>query len=158
MKNKKFGLLVLFYCLATNGYANNDIHMVKNNHEIKWLDMPNSAAKYIVVAGDPKKEDYFVVRIKFPANYSIAPHYHNHYEYDTVITGSCYIAKGKIHKKENGLLATAGTFVSIPPHLVHYGWSGSEGAVIQISGMGPWKPIIYNKQNNKQNEMNGAQQ
>jgi quercetin dioxygenase-like cupin family protein len=141
MKNKSLGLLVIFYILSTNVNANNNILLVKENDKLKWIDMPNSAGKYIVIAGDPKKEDLFVVRVKFPPNYSIAPHHHNHYEYDTVISGSCYIAQGKVLKKENGLLATAGTFVSIPPHLIHYGWTGPEGAIIQLSGMGPWKPI-----------------
>lgn len=141
MKNKNLLALTAFYILSTSVNADNNIHLFKANEKLKWLDMPNTAGKYAILAGDPKKEEVFVVRVKFPANYSIRIHHHNNYEYDTVISGSCYIAKGKVFKKENGLLATAGTFVSVPPHIAHFGWTGPEGAIIQISGMGPWKPL-----------------
>lgn len=140
MKNKYVRLFISFYVLSVSAYANN-IQLFKVDEKLKWLPMPNTAGKYAVLAGDPKKEDIFVVRVKFPPNYSIPIHHHNHGEYDTVIMGSCYIAKGNVFKKENGLLATAGTFVAIPPHIVHFGWTGPQGAVIQISGRGPWKPI-----------------
>jgi quercetin dioxygenase-like cupin family protein len=141
MKKKILNATFVFYFLSTSAGANNTIHLVKANDELKWINMPSSAGKYVVIAGNPKKEGLFVVRVKFPPNYSISPHHHNHYEYDTVISGSCNIAKGNVLRKENGLLATAGTFVSIPPHLIHYGWTGPEGAIIQLSGMGPWKPL-----------------
>lgn len=143
MKNKIFGLLILSSILSTNVNADNNIHLFKADANLKWLNMPNSPGKYAILAGDPKKEDVFVIRVNFPPNHSIPVHHHNHYEYDTVISGSCYIAKGKVFKKEKGLLATAGTFVAIPPHIAHYGWTGPEGAIIQLSGMGPWKPL-YN--------------
>ncbi len=152
MKNKYMGLLAILYFLSTSVFANHSIQVVKADDDLKWIDMPHSAGKYAILAGDPKKEDLFVVRIKFPANYSIAPHHHDHDEYDTVISGSCYIAKGKELKKENGLLATPGTFVSIPPHLAHYGWTGPEGAIIQISGVGPWKPIYEQIKSKKTTE------
>lgn len=140
MKNKFISALIVLCCLLTNAYANNVIHMVKPDDELKWINMPNTAGQYAVLAGDPTKKEWFIVRVKFPANYMIAVHSHDHDEYDTVIAGSCYIAKGTVLNKKNGMLATPGTFVSIPPHLPHYGWTGSEGAVIQLSGMGPWKP------------------
>ena len=139
MKNKILGLLFIYF--LSNSVNANVIHIVKADDELKWINMPSSAGKYVVIAGDPKQKGLFVVRVKFPPNYSIAPHHHNHYEYDTVISGSCNIAKGNVVTKENGLLATAGTFVSIPPHIVHYGWTGPEGAIIQLSGTGPWKPL-----------------
>lgn len=139
MKNKKISLL-LFYFLSTSVYANSDIYLTKSDAKLKWINMPHSVGKYAVIAGDPQKEDLFVIRVKFPPNHLIAAHQHNHYEYDTVISGSCYVAKGNSLKKENGLLAMPGTFVAIPPHLIHYGWTGPEGAIIQLSGMGPWKP------------------
>lgn len=133
--------LISVFVLSSNAKANNDIHLFKPDAELKWMDMPNTAGKYAILAGDPNKEGIFVVRVKFPPNYAIPIHHHNHYEYDTIISGSCNIAKGNTFNKENGLLATAGTFVAIPPHIAHFGWTGPEGAIIQISGMGPWKPL-----------------
>lgn len=141
MKNKILGCAFIFYFISASTHATTDIHLTKSNDELQWINMPNSSGKYVVIAGNPKKEELFIVRVKFPPNYSIAPHHHNHYEYDTVISGSCNIAKGNVVNKKNGLLATAGTFVSIPPHIIHYGWTGPEGAIIQLSGMGPWSPL-----------------
>ncbi len=140
MKKTSLSLLISLSILSANVNADNNIHLFKADANLKWMDMPNTAGRYAILAGDPKKEDLFVVRVKFPPNYSIRIHHHDHGEYDTIISGSCYIAKGKIFKKENGLLATAGTFVAIPPHVPHFGWTGPTGAIIQISGMGPWKP------------------
>lgn len=141
MKKICLSMFVVISLISASVNATNAIHVVKTGGELKWMDMPHSMGKYAVLAGDPKKKGLFVVRIKFPADYTIAPHHHEHNEYDTVITGSCYIARGSVFKKENGLKATAGAFVSIPGGLSHYGWTDTEGAVIQISGMGPWKPI-----------------
>lgn len=139
MKNKSLKLVFILYFLTTHSYANNTIKLVNADEKLQWINMPGSAGKYTIIAGDPKKEGLFVIRVKFPPNHAIPPHHHDHDEYDTVISGSCYIAKGIVFKKENGLLATAGTFVAIPPKIVHYGWTGPEGAIIQLSGMGPWK-------------------
>lgn len=139
MKNKCLFLLCL---LSANTIAlANPIHIVTKDEPLKWKAMPHSAGKYTVLAGDPSKPGLFVIRVKFPANYLIYPHYHSHAEYDTVIAGSCYIAYGTQLKKQTGTLTTPGTFVAIPPNLPHYGWTGPQGAVIQLSGMGPWKPI-----------------
>lgn len=139
VKYRIVGLLSVLCLLSANINATG-IGLVKTDDALQWVDMPNSAGKYTILAGDPKKSGVFVVRVKFPPNYAITPHHHNNYEYDTVISGSCYIAKGRVVTKKNGLLAKAGTFVSIPPQIMHYGWTGAEGAVIQLSGMGPWSP------------------
>lgn len=132
-------------CLTMTAYASESIKIVSDNNKLQWLEMPNSAGKYAVIAGNPEKEEMFVVRVKFPPNYSIAPHYHQHYEYDTVIAGSCNIASGDDLTKANGRLVKAGSFVSIPPNMVHRGWTGSEGAIIQLSGIGPWHPKYNQK-------------
>ena len=47
---------------------------------MKWMDgagvgLP-AGAKLAVVSGDPTKAGPFVVRAKFPANYSVPPHHH----------------------------------------------------------------------------------
>lgn len=134
-------LIIISILISTNVFANKNISVVNASDKLKWIAMTHSAAKYAVLEGDPKKNNLFVIRIKFPGNHSIAPHHHDHYEYDTVISGQCYIALGDKVKKGSGKLAIAGAYVSIPPRLAHYGWTGPKGAIIQVSGMGPWKPI-----------------
>jgi quercetin dioxygenase-like cupin family protein len=138
----QFGMIC---CFSLTAYASDEINIVSDNSKLKWLDMPSSAGKYAVIAGNPDKEEMFVVRVKFPANYAIAPHFHQHYEYDTVISGSCYITSGADTKKANATLVKAGSFVAISPNIIHRGWAGKNGAVIQLSGIGPWHPKYNQK-------------
>jgi quercetin dioxygenase-like cupin family protein len=115
--------------------------IITDASKIEWKDMPNSQTKFAILAGDPDKEEFFVLRVKFPPNFDMTPHYHLNYEYDTLIEGTCYIGVGNKIDKSKGILNKAGNFVVIPPHVPHFGWTGEEGAIIQISGMGPWKPL-----------------
>lgn len=121
---------------------------VKQPKELHWENLPDSEAQFAVLAGDTTQETFFVVRIKFPPNYSISPHHHLNYEYDTIIEGKCYIAMGATFDKSKGIPNTAGNFVVIPPHLPHYGWTEDEGAIIQVSGIGPWGPIYEEDEGN----------
>jgi quercetin dioxygenase-like cupin family protein len=59
--------------------------------EIKWGDPPpvfEKGAKFAVIAGDPGKPGIYVVRLKMPAGYKIAPHWHPTDEHVTVVSGT----------------------------------------------------------------------
>src|SRR5438270_14053037 len=47
---------------------------------MKWMDAAGAGlpagAKMAVVSGDPGKAGAFVIRAKFPANYTVPPHHH----------------------------------------------------------------------------------
>src|SRR5690242_16277629 len=52
-------------------------HVMFKPGDIKWADAPPvlpAGAKIAVLAGDPFKPGYYSLRLKFPANYKIAPH------------------------------------------------------------------------------------
>lgn len=105
---------------------------------MKWQDMPKHPnVKYTVLTGNPEKKEFFVVRIKFPADYSLAPHFHKITEYDTVISGTFYIGKGNKVDKEHGLALNAGSFITVPANSTHSSWTKEE-TVLQVSGVGPW--------------------
>ena len=59
----------------------------------RWREMGPRAAEYTegradhaVLSGDPSKDGLYVLRLKMPANYKIAAHYHPTTEYVTVIS------------------------------------------------------------------------
>ena len=59
--------------------------------EIKWGPAPAMlppGAEAAVLFGDPNEEGLFVLRLKFPAGYSVAPHTHPVDEIVTVISGT----------------------------------------------------------------------
>ncbi|WP_231973455.1 cupin domain-containing protein [Variovorax sp. HW608] len=79
---------------------------------IKWGDAPPSipkGAKLAVLMGDPSKEGPFVMRLKTPANYKIAPHTHTQAEQITVLSGTLILGMGeKIDKAHESALPGRG--------------------------------------------------
>jgi len=66
------------------------------NDALKWVEPPTfPGAKLAIVQGDPGKDGPFVYRVKLPANYKIAPHYHKAIENVTVLSGVFFIGMGK---------------------------------------------------------------
>jgi hypothetical protein len=53
-----------------------------------------TGAQGAALVGDPSKEGFYVVRVKFPAGYKIAPHSHPNDENVTVISGMFHIGVG----------------------------------------------------------------
>lgn len=127
----------------------NQVQFVQaDSANVAWKDMPNlPGVKYAVLSGDPTKKAFFVTRVKFPANYSISPHYHSNYQTETVISGTYYYGDGKKINVAKGVTLPAGSFFIVPPKSIHYSWTKEE-TVLQISGVGPWG-AVYLKSENK---------
>jgi quercetin dioxygenase-like cupin family protein len=94
-------------------------------------------AEAAVLFGDPSKEGYFVLRLKFPAGYSVAPHTHPVDEVVTVISGTFHEGMGETFDRRNAQAWPAGSFFARPPGMAHYVFMEEE-TVIQISTNGPW--------------------
>src|SRR5881409_528340 len=66
--------------------------------QLKWGEAPPSlpkGAKLAVLHGDPGKEGTFVLRLKMPANYKIAPHTHPTGYTVTVLSGTPSVGLGE---------------------------------------------------------------
>ena len=91
-----------------------------------------------VLYGDPSaKGEFYVVRLKLPANWSFPPHTHPTRENVTVISGTLYAGIGSAMDKTKVMAYPAGSFVSLPENLPHYAMTKDDGAVIQLDGTGP---------------------
>jgi quercetin dioxygenase-like cupin family protein len=111
--------------------------------DVKWGDAPpvlQKGAKLAVLYGDPSKEGLFIVRLKVPAGYKIAPHTHPTDENATVISGSFAIGMGdKLDPAAKG--QPPGTFFSMPAKMHHFAIAQKE-SIVEVSAMGPFT-IVY---------------
>ena len=107
---------------------------------IQWVDAPAAlrpGAKMAVVKGDPTQTGLFTMRLRFPANYRVDPHWHTADEHITVISGALFLGMGETFDREKGKQLPAGTFNWMTAGTRHFAWTEQE-TEIQLHGLGPW--------------------
>ena len=91
--------VVLSLCgAATCASAAEAHHTVVAADALKWGPAPPSlppGAQAAVLFGSPAKEGPFVLRLKFPAGFTVPPHRHSKDEFVTVIAGQFAIGAGE---------------------------------------------------------------
>jgi quercetin dioxygenase-like cupin family protein len=115
-------------------------HTIVPPQEIKWGPAPAvlpPGAEAAVLFGDPSEEGLFVLRLKFPAGYRVAPHTHPVDEVITVISGTFSMGMGETADQGKAQPLPAGSFFALPPGTAHYVFIDEE-TVVQISTVGPW--------------------
>ncbi|VVC77230.1 hypothetical protein AQUSIP_25570 [Aquicella siphonis] len=133
-------LLAAFTCAA---HSEELRPITSDSGTLVWNNLPSLPGTQVaILAGDPQKKGFFIARLKFPANFKIAPHYHDISEHDMVISGTYHLGTGNKFDLNKTIPMTAGTYITIPAKTQHYGWTQDE-TILQISGVGPWG-AIYN--------------
>jgi quercetin dioxygenase-like cupin family protein len=132
------GLAVL--CTIGVAQEKTTSHILLTAPELKWGDPPpvlRKGARMAVVSGDPGKAGPFVVRLKMPAGYKIAPHWHPADEHATVLSGSLALGMGE--KFDAAALKTlpAGGYALLPAEMRHFAMART-AAIVQIHGTGPF--------------------
>jgi hypothetical protein len=94
-------------------------------------------AQLAVIEGNPMASsgDY-TVRVKMPAGYRIAPHWHPLRENVTVISGTFKVGMGDSFEADKMATFPAGSFAYLDPDMHHYAMATGE-VVVQIHGMSP---------------------
>ncbi|MDB5308382.1 MAG: hypothetical protein JWO38_2584 [Gemmataceae bacterium] len=129
-------------------------HELITPSDIKWQDGPPSLSKgaqMAVLEGDPSKEGAFVLRIKLPDGFRIAPHTHPKDERVTVITGTLYLGMGGTFDEKMGKAMPAGSYGRTEAGMKHFGWVKGE-TVLQLHGSGPWGITYVNPQDDPRNK------
>ena len=114
--------------------------------ELKWGDPPpvfEKGAAFTVVSGDPGKPGIYVVRLKMPAGYKIAPHWHPTDEHVTVIAGQFALGMGDKIDDSSAKALTAGSYALLPAKMHHYALAKSD-AIVQVHGAGPFALTYVN--------------
>ena len=117
------------------------LKVMPDGNDMDWQPAPASLPKGMMItllAGDPAKPGPFTLRLTMPANTVIALHTHSKDESVTVISGDFYHGHDKTIDKSKGTEVHSGGFVFLPADHVHSLWTGSEPAVIQVTGTGPF--------------------
>ena len=118
----------------------------KSSHA-KWMPAPGlqPGATMSVVKGDPGKAGSdFVINVKFPANYTIAPHHHPTDETVRVLgAGTLTYGMGDKINTASSASLTKGYHVTMQAGMNH--WASTTDAVeISVSGKGPFEIVYVN--------------
>jgi hypothetical protein len=107
--------------------------------ELTWTAGPPMlppGAMMAVIEGSFSRPGPFTVRLKFPANYRIPPHWHPVKVTVTVISGSFNMGFGDELDLGKGKMLPAGSIFEMPATIHHFGWT-TEETIIQEHGVGP---------------------
>ena len=115
-------------------------HVLVTAADLKWGEPPpvfEKSASFTVVSGDPGKAGLYVVRLKMPAGYTIAPHWHPTDEHVTVLSGTLALGMGDTFHKVAMKDLTAGSYALLPAGMRHFAMAKTE-TTIQVEGPGPF--------------------
>ena len=120
------------------------VHAMKKAAELQWGDAPPAferGAQAAVVSGDPAKAgSLFVIRLKAPAGFRIARHWHPSDEHVTVLEGDLSLDMGEGADQHTASFGP-GDYVLLPAKMQHAA-STTGGVTLQVHGMGPLE-LVY---------------
>jgi hypothetical protein len=115
-------------------------HILTTATDIKWGAPPpvfEKGASFAVMSGDPGQAGPFVVRLKMPAGYKIAPHWHPTDENVTVLSGTFALGMGEKFDQATMKDLPAGGYALLPTEMRHYAMAKTE-VTVQVHGIGPF--------------------
>ena len=140
--------IVVMMVLLTGspGYAQSG-HVMLTMDDVKWTEGPAAlpkGAQLFMMEGNPPDAAPFTMRLKFPANYKVGPHWHPAIEHATVLKGTLNLGMGEKFDASQTKALPVGSFVVIPPKTAHFAWT-SEETIVQLHGVGPWSVNYVNQ-------------
>lgn len=112
--------------------------------DLKWNDTPAlPGAKLAVIEGPLNEAKPFILRLKFPANYKIPPHFHSAIEHVTVISGEFFMGVGEKAQDGKGTGLKPGDVAIMQPNTPHYAYT-TQATEVQVHGVGPWTLTFVN--------------
>jgi hypothetical protein len=102
--------------------------------DIKWT---GDKVKSAVLYGDPKQPGPYVMLLRWPPNWNTRPHGHPNDRMITVLEGTLWVGTGtKYHPETNTAVGKGGFIVDLAKQ-PHYEITKGDGALIEITGIGP---------------------
>lgn len=136
---------------ATNAAAPVTNAAVADEHQ--YGPAPNTlpaGAQLAVLHGDPGRAGPFVIRLRFPAGYSVGPHWHPVTETVTVISGNLSFGMGNKLDRSAARQYGPGGFIVTGPRENHYAFTDT-GATIQVAAEGPFQITYVNAADDPRN-------
>ena len=156
MTRKKLAITALLVAAALPVCAvasDNHHHVAVKADALRWVTPAAYAkgARFTVIKGDPTKEGMYVVRLKVPAGFKIAPHVHPNDENVTVLSGTFHIGTGEKFDEKSGETIKAGGYSFVAKWMTHYAFF-PEDTVIQLHGVGPQGITYVNPADDPRNQ------
>ncbi|HEU5260754.1 MAG TPA: cupin domain-containing protein [Gemmatimonadales bacterium] len=133
--------------LAAQALASSPPVIVAHAPSLAWAPGPPSlppGAEFVILEGNPAEAVPLTLRLKFPPNYRVPPHWHSVIEHVTVLSGTLHIGMSERAGHEGATVLSAGSFAAMPAKMVHHAWTGSDGVVFQLHSIGPWTITFVN--------------
>ncbi|NUS38948.1 MAG: cupin domain-containing protein [Lysobacter sp.] len=115
-------------------------HAMADADQVKWGPGPAglpAGAQAAVLSGHPGKAGPFTIRLKAPPGYRIGRHWHPTDELVTVLQGDFHLDMGSGSGAHSHDFSSGG-YALLPAKMQHAA-STRGGAVVQVSGMGPFE-------------------
>jgi quercetin dioxygenase-like cupin family protein len=90
-----------------------------------------------VIAGDPRKKGFYIIRARFAPGVMSRPHYHPNARYVTVLEGTWWTGTGSKFDRDATIPLPVGGYMMHPAGAVHYDGAKDEEVIVEIKGMGP---------------------
>jgi quercetin dioxygenase-like cupin family protein len=110
--------------------------------DLQWT-IAEDGPDRVTIAGDPTKEGFYVIRVRFRAGTYSQPHYHPNDRHVTVISGVWYTGTGNEVNWDKSVALYPGSYMLHPGGAVHWDGAMDEDVVVEIKGMGPAPSIPY---------------
>jgi hypothetical protein len=127
-------------------------HVLVPADRVQWGPAPPvlpAGAQIAVLEGNPAEKGTLTLRLRFPAKYTIPPHWHSMAERVTVLSGALNVGMGdKLDRRASQKLEPGG-FVSLPAKMNHFAWTAVP-TVVQINLEGPFDIFYVNPADNPQ--------
>lgn len=110
--------------------------------DLKWKLSPRIPGLEVVdILGEQMKPGPYVYRVKFPPGFKLEAHGHPDERRYTILSGTWYVGWGKKFDDSKLTALPAGSFYTEPATKPHFVATKGEGAMVEISGVGPTKQI-----------------
>jgi len=131
---------------AKDADAPGEAHRVITPDELRWVNAPPhlpTGAKVAILAGDPTKEGFYVIRARFRPGVMSRPHYHPTDRHVTVISGTWWAGRGSNFDPNSTIPLGPGSYMLHPAGEVHYDGAKDVEAVVEIKGIGPAPTVPF---------------
>jgi quercetin dioxygenase-like cupin family protein len=132
--------------LACNRYTTTHMTGIPDDPSVKWGPAPAvfpPGAQLAVMQGDPGASGPFIIRLRLPDGYVIAPHTHPTDENVTVLDGTFRVGMGRTFDESALVAVPAGGFVTAPALHEHY--AKAQGVTtVQVDAVGPFALTYVN--------------
>jgi hypothetical protein len=149
-----FASVALVGVVSASPVAAQSAHVLVPADKVQWGPAPPAlpaGAQIAVLEGNPSEKGAVTLRLRFPANYNIPPHWHSMFERVTVLSGALNVGMGdKLNRPASQALEPGG-FVSLPAKMHHFAWTVAP-TVVQISLEGPFDIFYVNPADNPQKQ------